>query len=308
MARTVICTLYVFLIEISISLRVESWPAYNKVWEEWKRDMSTLKYPGMELTAEGALGNLTRFCTGVFPTNELDQNICIKHYLDDFKRQRGRENGIYLSVGKSDRCSSADLIDINGEKLSIRFDKYDSATDIAQLLSRHLNLSPDSDHFKMIESSMDQLLESIPFSKEKICLEAKSRREWLLKRESEVKMKRESYTNIVSSSVVCFYPFSQHEWIRPELWPVIPLGSCEYQNLYIHNNKWYFVSDTVRLDDLPRIRFNTRVIEFRPQTYDMNITVVSRADLKNLLRSSILSTDLRLLKVHFFLNIKYHYL
>jgi hypothetical protein len=251
---------------------------------------------GKVVTNNNAQEYYTSWCSEKFHYDAAKADSCAKKNLASYKNKRRDSQGLYQSLKKSIFCGGVDIAGDYGN-LTILFDPNDKSETIAELVARHFDMGENADmiqtlqnHFKL---NMNALANDIEAYR---CLESHTRRNWL-KLEEEMCMKPVLDAPLLDSAVSCTHPFQHQEWMLTELNAFIPLGTCEYRNLYVHNNEFYFVSDGAEI--LPQYRLNTATAAGRPVTVAVSPKVVSRDHLRMLMRNTFPLDEYQLIKVRY---------
>ena len=267
----------------------------SPMWLDWVRDMESTVLGTVALYDSNAHDAIRAMCLLKYDGSDNFIHLCTSNNLRSFKNQRGRNNGIYQSFSRISACSKA-VFGIESRNLTVLLDHFDSAPDVASQVADHFNISPSQ--MASVQDHIADIIKSIPENaKAVVCPAAKARRNWR-ERNRDLRVSYSVAADVSPSSVLCTYPFRDGEWRMPEMAAIIPMGTCMFRDLYIHNSIWYFVSDTHTAADIPPFRLNTREIEFRPVTYELKPTVVSIAEMKSLIRApSQRARVVRLVKV-----------
>jgi hypothetical protein len=267
----------------------------SPLWLEWTRDLESLGLGAVALHDSNAREAIRTMCSLKYNGSENFIDLCTSNNFRSFKNQRGRNNGIYQSFSRTSACSKA-VFGIESGNFTISLDHLDSATDLASQIVDHFKISPSL--MDSVKNHISDIMKAIPENvKSVVCPAAKARRNWH-ERNRDLQISYSVSGDVGPSAVQCTYPFRAGEWRMPEMAALIPMGTCMFRNLYIHNNEWYYVSDTQTAADIPPFRVNTREIEFRPVTYQFKPRVVTVVEMKSMIREATQRTRVvRLVKV-----------
>ena len=256
-------------------------------WKAWGDSIRDLYTEGVAVYPATANEQFWSLCLQKYDGRGDGTATCAMENLAKFKHQRGKENGIFYSFKRAEGCFKTDVTTESGEIIPVYFDYFDNATVITGDILLLLNKSRNSEYFDAIYAYMSQKLESIPISfRHIVCHRAAVRRDTVKREVNLFETKMFRVPKIEVSSFKCRYTFNRKEWLLPEMNALIPLGNCYFENVYLHNNQWYFISDTTKRDDLPFLRLNTRSIEFRGLQYEFKPNVITINESLRLLQSS----------------------
>jgi hypothetical protein len=263
-------------------------------WVAWRDALALAHLPGEAVFEHSAESQLSALCRKTHPLESEQAEKCVVSNLEKFKNQRGKENGIFVSPKAAEGCYSAAVSSEGGEITYIHFDSHDVASDVAREISFFLNASVDGPSFAATVQYMANNIAAVPAAaRHRVCQAA------ITRREASALSAREALSAVGAvgagapapggdlrlSSFRCEYPFERREWLLPEMNALLPLGTCLFANMYLHNNIWYFLSDEAVT--LPLLRLNTRSIEFRALTYAYKPTVIGTVAFRELMRTSV---------------------
>ena len=238
-----------FLIHVGVSQ-----PPPESSWKTWESDLKKTHFFELLEMGSNFTNQLTALCNRASTSAEF-VNGCVDYYSTVAKKQGSVVGANLLLVSiEVVPCKSLDIITDNGKKISIEFDQQDNPRQIAQELADFLEITA-SDYL------VDMLNQTVRAANTE-CSGSKLRRERTFHAE-QLSQKHELKANkeIMSSSMRCVYPNADHEWLIDKSAGFLPLGSCEFTNLYVYNDKWYYVSDSVTAlhDDILNqgVRLNT---------------------------------------------------
>lgn len=218
----------------------------------------------------------------------FDAETCTKGYLKTFSNQRGKENGMMIQMSARSSCYEAYVSIPPERKIPVIYDLFDDSSDISEEIATFLNISAGSDMFEAIQTYMADKIKGIPEdSRRTPCPAAQSRR--LAEQWAAATFSSTSAVSgqLAPSSFECKQPFSKKEWLLPEMNALIPLGTCVFRNLYLHNNVWYYLADLQSQQFMPSIRLNSRTVENRPLSYELSPVVVSEQNFRDLIARSV---------------------
>lgn len=278
---------YTVAVFFLISFSQKSFGQSPDQWASWNQSISNAFLDGVAVYPHSAEDRFHDMCSKLYQRRIEHVNSCIGHNLDTLKNQRGKENGIFISMNAVDGCHEVVVSSAAGDKTIVYYDAKDTAEQIVQDISVLFNITAQSDSYTILLNHLRNGIANIPSHLQNIeCAAASSRREFSEWELSVLSTERMADA-VETSSYNCEYPFLKMEWLLPEMNAMIPLGSCLFNNLYIHNNNWYFVSDTLSDAEMPFIRLNTRSVENRGLDYELKPKVISKTKLSELKKYSV---------------------
>lgn len=263
--------------------QIWSQPPPPITWPQWSNELQQQSYYSLIKGDEKFPERLENVCNTFFFSEESARH-CYDYYL--------REAEIFLSSRLEDplipvrvrtvACPPLNFHIDAGLTLSIVLDRHDDAHQVSSAIALFANISKTT-FFNTVDIWTPVFEKAVQESPQ-FCSEAELRR---TRHANAVIGVTESQVVYLSpSSVRCESPYHHNEWLSDQGKGYLPLGSCRYENLYVHNNQWYFVSDTrsgapehgVRLNTLCRYPATDSAV-FKPKHVTMD-------QLKNLISES----------------------
>ena len=260
--------------------------SYSSEWAVWNQSIHSVYMDGEAVFEHSAEEQLSAMCSRRHHGRVDAVQGCVQKSMASIRSQRGKENGIFFSMKAVDGCQEAVIYSATGQVVVVYFDSFDDPRDVALEVGLFLHSPMEGNPMERLVSLMQSKIENMPSEyKGLVCPAARTRRaasEW----ESSILSEEEHPRLTMQSSFRCTYPFERREWLLPEMNDLLPFGSCLYENLYMHNSEWYFVSDSPSKKDLPFVRLNTRTVENRGLEYELRPRVLSSSALEAMMQST----------------------